>query len=40
MFRAALHTLPGYQRVAKVHPDVTRQAGWLWDIFYSLDDEK
>merc|ERR1719198_2612686 len=28
------------QRVAKVHPEVKQQAGWLWDIFFSFDDEK
>ena len=28
------------RRVAVVHPDVQVQAGWLWDIMQSLDDEK
>ena len=28
------------RRVAKVHPEVREQANWLWDIMYSLDDEK
>ena len=27
-------------RVAVVHPEVAAQARWLWDILYSLDDEK
>ena len=26
--------------IAQVHPEVRDQAGWLWDILYSLDDEK
>ena len=28
------------RRVAVVHPEVAAQARWLWDILYSLDDEK
>jgi len=28
------------RRIAVVHPEVRVQAGWLWDIMYSLDDEK
>ena len=37
MNRACIDEL---RRAAVVHPDVRSQAGWLWDILYSLDDEK
>jgi len=28
------------RRVAEVHPEVATQAGWLWEIVLSLDDQK